>query len=75
MSGAFLVVLIAWAIVATAWDARDANKQKILAEMRDYYSKQETLNLIYQMKHQTMILYLGYGFLIGVATLAFLKRS
>jgi hypothetical protein len=29
--------------------------------MRDYYSKQEALDLIYQMKHQTIILYLGYG--------------
>ena len=38
--------------------------------MKEVYSKHEALNLIYETKSQVMVLFLAYGFLIGVALVA-----
>lgn len=74
MLGAFLILVILWVIFATVLDGRDSHKQKLLSDMRDTYSKEETLDLAYRMKHSTIVLYLAYGFMIGVATAGYLMR-
>jgi hypothetical protein len=75
MSGAFFLLVIVWVVFSTIWDRREHQKQKLLVEMRDSYSKREALDLIYQSKHQTMIFYLAYGFLIGIAAAQFFTHS
>jgi hypothetical protein len=75
MSGAFLLLVIGWVVFSTIWDGREHQKQKLLVEMRDRYSKHEALDLIYQSKHHTMIFYLAYGFLIGIAAARFFTHS
>ena len=70
MSGIFLIIVIAWVMFSTLWDDRQTNKQRMPAEMKEVYSKHEALNLIYETKSQVMVLFLAYGFLIGVALVA-----
>ena len=61
----FILIAIGWIITSTALDGSQRRKNDILKDMKDYYSKDEALTFVYAAKHQTMILYLAYGFVLG----------
>ena len=70
----FLIALIAWLIAGYFWEGRERNKEKILAEMREIYSKREAYNLLYEMKNQAMLIGLLYGTVIGVCIVVVFRR-
>ena len=65
-SAIFILIVAGWVIISTYLDGSQRTKNEILKDMKDYYSKDEALNLLYSAKHQTLILYLAYGFVLGV---------
>lgn len=73
MSGVFLASLVVWIIFSTLWDNRQRRKDQILLEMKDTYSKSETLDLVTQTQRQTLVYSLGYGFLLGIAFLGTIR--
>ncbi|HKO42690.1 MAG TPA: hypothetical protein VJU84_05345 [Pyrinomonadaceae bacterium] len=75
MAEFFLIVFVLWVIGSTMWDGREANKKRILAEMREAYSKQEALNLVSEMKSHAMIIYLAYGTVIGALFSAVIRKA
>lgn len=74
MSVAFLIIVIGWIIFSTVWDGRTHNRERILAEMQETYSKREVLNLIFETKREVLVLFLAYGFLVGIAFAAIIMR-
>jgi DNA repair protein RadC len=69
----FLLVVVVWIIFSMAWDGRKRNREKMLEEMKDSYTKQETLDLLLAMKREAFIPFLAQGLLLGIAFLGVMR--
>ena len=74
LRGIGVLVVAAWVAVSLVWDGSQRRRDSTLAEMKDSYSKKETLDLIYEMKHRAVMLYLVYGILLGALVVPFLQK-